>query len=316
MVEENTKLVIIDANSVLHRAFHALPPLTGKDGQPVGAVYGFLLVFLKVIGEFQPGFLVTCFDYPAPTFRHEKFEDYKAQRPPTPRDLAAQIPQIKEILTLFSVPVLEKKGFEADDLIGTVSGLFPGREKFSAAETVIVSGDKDLLQLVDKKTKVYLLTRGVKNADLYGEELVREKYSGLNPGQLVGLRALAGDASDNIPGVTGIGKKTALRLLTEFGSIENLYNSLGGRAEEPPITPRIKKLLLAEKEKAFLSRELAQIKRDVPIDLSAKESRWGNYDRQGVVEAFQKLGFKTLIKRIVPGQRSPETSREKTMKLL
>jgi DNA polymerase-1 len=315
MVEEKTKLVIIDANSILHRAFHALPPLTSGEGEPVGAVYGFLLVFLKVIGKFHPGFLVTCFDYPAPTFRHKRFKNYKAQRPPTPRDLVAQIPKIKEILTLFSTPVLEEKGFEADDLIGTVSSSFSDMKKASAAETIIVSGDKDLLQLVDKRTRVYLLTRGVKNADLYDENLIKEKYSGLRPKQLVDLRALAGDASDNIPGVAGIGKKTALKLLVEFGSITALYKGLKKRLEEPPLTSRVKKLLLVEKERAFLSQELAQIKKDVAVSISPEESRWGEYDRQAVIDAFQKLGFKTLIKRISGEQKGLRASREKTMKL-
>ncbi len=313
---EQKKIVVIDGNSVLHRAFHALPPLTARDGQQVGAVYGFLLVFLKVIGEFRPEFLAVCFDYPALTFRHEKFKEYKAQRPPTPKELAAQIPQIKRMLGLFSVPVLEKKGFEADDLIGTVSRIFPGIKRSFDIRTIIVSGDRDVLQLINAKTRVYLLAKGVKNADLYDEDLIREKYPGLKPQQLVDLRALTGDASDNIPGVPGIGQKTALKLLGEFGSLAAIYDNLKKGKNHPLITPRIKDLLLDGRDKAFMSRELSQIKKDVPINIPIKEYEWREYDRQAVMEAFQDLGFKTLIKRLFQQKENGQAGREKTMKLL
>ncbi len=204
-MKQQKQLIIIDSNSVIHRAFHALPPLTTKKGEIVNAVYGFLLVFFKAVKEFKPDFIAACFDFPAPTFRHKKFKDYKAKRPVAPKELYSQIPIVKEVLGVFNVSVFEKQGFEADDIIGTISEKFPKKQVLPEVEIVILSGDLDTLQLVNKNTKVYLLKKGVKNTVLYDETLVKERYSGLNPEQLVDLRALRGDPSDNIPGIIGIG---------------------------------------------------------------------------------------------------------------
>ncbi|MEK7503453.1 MAG: PIN domain-containing protein, partial [Patescibacteria group bacterium] len=164
---EKKRLIIIDSNSVIHRAFHALPPLTTKKGEVVGAVYGFLLVFLKAIKEFRPDFVAACFDVKGPTFRHEKYEQYKAKRPKAPPELYLQIPMVKDVLKNFGVTVYEKQGFEGDDLIGTIA-------KLSPIETIIISGDSDNFQLVDSKTKVYSLRKGVKDTVLYDEALVVE----------------------------------------------------------------------------------------------------------------------------------------------
>ena len=212
MVTEKKRLIIIDSNSIIHRAFHALPLLTTKNGELVNAVYGFLLVFFKAIREFQPDYIAACFDFPGPTFRHKKYKEYKAKRPPTPKELYQQIPKIKEILKDFNVPIFEKEGFEADDIIGTLAAFSTKKVIASPIETIILSGDTDILQLVNPQTKVYVLKKGVKDIVLYDENLVKEKFQGLTPEQILDFKALRGDPSDNIPGVTGVGEKIAIDL--------------------------------------------------------------------------------------------------------
>jgi len=315
MAKEKKRLIIIDSNSVIHRAFHALPPLTTKKGEIVNAIYGFLLVFLKAIQEFEPDFIAACFDFPAPTFRHKKFKEYKAKRPPAPKELYEQIPKVKETLEAFDVKILEKKGFEADDIIGTISKKFPKKQIYPGIETIILSGDLDTLQLVDKHTKVYLLKKGVKNTVLYDEDLVKEKYLGLSFDQLIDLRALRGDASDNIPGIRGIGEKTAISLLKEFDTLENIYKHLKEKTKKSKeIKPRVKELLMEQKEQAFLSQELATIHKNVPIEVIPKKYKWQGYEEDKVVAALERFGFHTLIKRIQKSKRQEEKSaRELTL---
>ena len=308
MVKEKKRLIILDSNSIIHRAFHALPPLTTKKGEIVNAVYGFLLVFLKAVKEFKPNYIAACFDFPAPTFRHKKFKKYKAKRPKAPDELYEQIPKVKQVLKAFDVKVLEKEGFEADDIIGTISKKFPEKQILPEVETIILSGDLDILQLVDKHTKVYLLKRGVKNTVLYDEDLVRERYEGLSFDQLIDLRALRGDPSDNIPGITGIGEKTAIKLLKEFTTLENLYKHLEGRTKESAqIKPRIKELLTRYKEQAFFSQELATIYKNVPIEVSPKSYRWDKYDKSKAIKVLEEFGFNSLIKRL---SEKPEKEKE------
>jgi DNA polymerase-1 len=290
------KFLLIDSNSVIHRAFHALPPLTTKKGEPSGAIYGFLLVFFKTIRDFQPDFAVACFDFPAPTFRHEKFKEYKATRPPTPKELSSQIPKVKKVLKLFKIPVLEKKGFEADDILGTISNL--ASQKISEIETVILSGDLDNLQLIDDKTRVFALRRGVKNAILYDKTQVKDRFNIL-PEQIIDFKALRGDPSDNIPGVPGIGEKTATQLLNKFKNLENLYKELEKESpKSKEVNPKLRRLLLENKEKAFLSKSLAIIKQDVPLTFNFKNAQWGNYKKEEVLKFFKELGFNSLIKRL------------------
>ena len=283
---ENKKvLIVFDSNSVIHRAFHALPPLTTKRGEVVGAVYGFLLVFLKAIKEFQPDFVAACFDVKGPTFRHEKYEQYKAQRPKAPDELYLQIPMVKDVLKSFGVPVYEKQGFEGDDLIGTIA-------KLSPTETIIISGDSDNLQLIDDKIKVYTLRKGVKDTVLYDEALVVKKYQGLKPKQLIDYRALRGDPTDNIPGVKGVGEKTATELLQRFGTLENIYKKLD------EIKPKTKELLVRSREDAFVSKDLATIIQDVPLDFSLQDCSWDNYDKEKATRAMEEFGFHSLIPRL------------------
>ncbi|MDO8559258.1 MAG: 5'-3' exonuclease H3TH domain-containing protein [bacterium] len=287
-MEPAKKLIIIDSNSVIHRAFHALPPLTTKSGEVVNAVYGFLLVFLKAIKEFRPDYIAACFDFPAPTFRHEKYKEYKAKRIKAPPELYSQIPKTKEVLGAFGVQVFEKEGFEADDLIGTIADL----ASKAGAETIILSGDTDNFQLINPRVKVYNLRKGVKDTVLYDENLVKEKYLGLEPRQLLDLRALRGDQSDNIPGVPGVGEKTATSLILEFGTLEAIYDNLA------LITSKVREKLAHNKEQAFLSKELAEIKKDVPIDFILERCGFGGYDRSTVQKALEKLEFYSLIPRL------------------
>lgn len=315
MAKEKKRLIIIDSNSIIHRAFHALPPLTTKKGELVNAIYGFLLVFLKAIKEFEPDFIAACFDFPAPTFRHKKFKEYKAKRAPTPKEIYEQIPKVKKVLEAFDVKILEKQGFEADDIIGTISKKFPKKQIYPGIETIILSGDLDTLQLVDKHTKVYLLKKGVKNTVLYDEDLVKEKYLGLSFDQLIDLRALRGDASDNIPGIRGIGEKTAISLLKEFNTLENIYKHLKEKTEKSKeIKPRVKELLMEQKEQAFLSQELATIHKNVPIEVVPEKYKWQGYEESKAIAALKRFDFHTLIKRIKkPKKQEEKSARELTL---
>jgi len=311
MRRERKRLIIIDSNALIHRAYHALPPLTTKKGEIVNAVYGFLLVFFKTLKEFQPDFIVATFDFPAHSFRHKKFKAYKAKRPKTPEEISQQIPKIKKILKSFNVPIFEKQGFEADDIIGTISKTAPKKQVFPEIETIILTGDLDALQLVDKNTKAYILKRGVKDAVLYDEEEVKEKYQGLVPEQLLDFKALRGDPSDNIPGVIGVGEKTAITLIKEFGSLENLYKELKENSQKnKKIKDSLKKKLLDGKEQAFVSKMLVKIKCNVPIEFNLKECSWGEYNREKVVQILKNLGFYSLIKRLPNPKQEKEEAKE------
>ena len=297
MTEEKKRLIIIDSNSIIHRAFHALPLLTTKKGEKVSAIYGFLLVFLKAVREFQPDYIAAAFDLPGPTFRHKQFREYKAKRPLTPEELCQQIPKVKEVLRAFNVPIFEREGFEADDIIGTIV-----EKSESKTENIILSGDLDSLQLVSPKTKVYSLRKGVKDTVLYDEKSVKEKYQGLEPWQLIDFKALRGDPSDNVPGVPGIGEKTALKLIREFGSLENLYEVIQGaksfRGGKFQIPEQLKIKLLDNKEKAFLSKSLVRLVKNIPINFNLKKCQWQKYDKRKVIEILKNFEFYSLIKRL------------------
>jgi DNA polymerase-1 len=307
MTEEKKRLIIIDGNSVIHRAFHALPPLSTKKGEMVNAVYGFLLVFFKAIKEFHPDHIVAAFDLPFPTFRHEKFKEYKAKRPKAPKELYEQIPKVKEVLRVFKVPILEKQGFEADDIIGTISKKYSHDQKYPEREVIILSGDADVLQLVNKNTKAFILRRGVKDTVLYDEKLVKEKYQGLNPDQLDEYKALRGDPSDNIPGVKGIGEKTAISLIKKFNTLEELYSKL---EKDKDVSQNIRLKLEEQKEQAFLSKELGQIRRDVPIDLNLENGSWQYYDQAEATTMLEEMEFYSLIPRL-PGKEREDCHAEK-----
>lgn len=288
------KLVIFDGNALVHRGYHALPPLKTETGELVNGVYGFFLIFLKSLKELKPDYVVATFDLPGKTFRHRKYEKYKAQRPKTPKELGLQIEKVKDLLRDFGIPVLQKKGFEADDVIATIVAKIKSQKaKIKDLEVIIVSGDLDTLQLVQEKVSVYTSRRGLKDTVIYDPEAIKERY-GLEPSQLLDYKALKGDPSDNIPGIKGIGKKRATRLLKKFGSLEKIYENVG-RGE---ISKRIRKLLKEGKQQAFFSKELAKIRTDVPIDFDLEQAQWKGFDQQKIIERFQELGFETLIGRV------------------
>ncbi|TSC95031.1 MAG: hypothetical protein CEN87_43 [Parcubacteria group bacterium Licking1014_1] len=292
-MEDKKRLIIIDSNALLHRAFHALPPLTTQKGEQTGAVYGFLLILFKAIKDLQADYIVACFDTKAPTFRHEQFKEYKAQRPKTPDAIISQMPIIKEVLGALEIPVFLKEGFEADDLIATISQL--ALQQDDSVEIYILSGDLDNLQLVSERIKVYTLGKGIKDTVLYNKDRVISRF-GVTPEQMNDFKALAGDSSDNISGVPGIGKKTAADLIKQFGTIENLYKEIGeGMAN---IKTRIKDLLLDNKKNAYLSKKLVETKKDVAIQFQLQNCKFGDFNPKAAEELLKKLEFNTLIGRL------------------
>ncbi len=284
------KLIIIDSHSLLHRAFHALPPLTNKKGQPTGAVYGSLLILFKAIKDLKANYVVACFDTKKPTFRHEQFEDYKIHRPSTPEGIISQFSLMKEVLHAFNIPVFEKDGYEADDLVATIA-----KRTEKDAEVYILSGDLDNLQLVGDSTKLYTLGKGIKDYILYDAQKVVERF-GVNPNQMNDFKALTGDVSDNIPGVPGIGKKTAAELIQKYGSIKNIYEELS--TDTAVLKPKIKEALKQNREKAMLSLQLVETKKDVDIDFSLDACKISGFDEERVKNMFIELGFNSLIDKI------------------
>jgi DNA polymerase I len=291
-------LVLLDGNALIHRAYHALPPLTNKAGQTVGAVYGVAMTLLSVLEKFHPEYIAASFDLAAPTFRHEKYEHYKATRVKAPDDLYEQIPLVKDLVRAFNIPIYEKEGFEADDCVGTLARQASER----GIPTVIVTGDNDALQLVTPLVKVFALRKGVKDIVLYDETAVREKY-GFPPSAIPDYKGLAGDSSDNIPGVSGIGAKTATDLLVEFGSLEKIYDSLDTVKES------VRKKLTVDKEMAFFSKELGTIDTGAPVTFDPVACVARDFNPVVVSELFKSMGFYSLLKRI-PGSGQGTDSNE------
>ena len=290
---DKKRLIIIDSNALLHRSFHALPPLATKSGQETGAVYGFLLTLFKAIKDLQANYIVACFDTKAKTFRHEKFEEYKAQRPKTPDGIISQIPITKEILNAFKIPVFAEEGFEADDLIATICSMAPNQEK--NLEVYILSGDLDNLQLVNENVKVYTLGKGIKDTVIYDISKVKERFD-VEPLQMIDFKALTGDSSDNIPGVPGIGKKTAAEIIQKYGNLKNLYDELA--TDTAVLKPKVKEALKKNKETAFMALSLVETKKDVDIDFNLEDCKFGNFNQKELKQKFEKLEFNTLINRI------------------
>lgn len=295
LTAEKQILAVIDGNSIVHRAYHALPPFTTKEGVLVNAVYGFFSFLFRIIKELKPAAIAIAFDLAAPTFRHQEFEGYKAKRKKAPDNLYHQIPIIKEILEALNVKFFTKEGFEADDLLGTMAVLTKKTHDF---KVIIISSDTDILQLVDEGTQAMILQRGISQLDIYDEKKVREKYQGLRPKQLIDFKALRGDPSDNIPGVFGIGEKTAINLISQFEDMDKLYSSLGREETAKVIKKSVLDKLINQREQAFMSRNLAEIRINAPIDFDPQLCLWQDYDRERAIELFRKLGFSSLITRL------------------
>jgi len=285
------RFIIIDGNALIHRAFHALPPLKTKQGKLVNAVYGFVSIFLRVIQDLKPYYVSVSFDLPGPTFRSLEYEDYKVKRVKPPQELYDQIPLIKKMVNIFNVPIYEKKGFEADDIIGTLVKTI--QDKKVKTEIFIITGDLDTLQLINKNVKVYTFKKGIKDSFIYDESEVFKRYE-LKPEQIIDFKSLKGDPSDNIPGVPGIGEKTAINLLKRFNSLDNLY----GNIEQSNLDIKLKAKLLEYKDQAFFSKRLVTIKSDIPIVFNLEENKWGDYNINKVNKFFESLNFNTLIKRL------------------
>jgi DNA polymerase-1 len=282
-----TKLVLIDGNAIMHRGYHALPPLTTKRGEPINAVYGLVSMLLRVIQDLKPTHIAVAFDRKEPTFRHKEFKAYQAQRPPTEKALSGQFEKAKDVLYAIGIPVYEKAGFEADDIIGTLAR----ESEKDLDEIVIVTGDKDILQLVTDKTKVYLPKRGLSDAQLMGEAEVVEKLE-VTPKQIVDYKALVGDPSDNYPGVRGIGPKTAVSLLSKFKSKDDIYKNLD------KVGKLVQERLVKGKKDASLSYGLAKIVSNVEFEHDLDSAKAWRVDSDNVLNLFSEFGFRTLTKRV------------------
>ncbi|MEI6529584.1 MAG: DNA polymerase I [Candidatus Falkowbacteria bacterium] len=290
MSKTKPKLIIIDGNALIHRSFHALPPtLRTKKGVLVNAVYGFTSFLLKALNEFHPEYVVLTLDKKGPTFRHEAYTEYKATRVKAPDELYEQIPLVKKVAEAFNIPIFELSGFEADDLIGTIC---EKTKKEKNLEKIIITGDLDTLQLIDNQTKVYTMSRGLSDSVLYGAEEVRARYS-LNPDQIIDYKALRGDVSDNIPGVKGIGEKTASELLVEFKTLDGVYTA--AEKNSAKIKPRIIELLKEHKDSAYLSQSLATIHLEAPLKFSLRDISFTSFKLENVMEVFSEFEFKSLL---------------------
>ncbi len=282
-------LLLFDGNALVHRAFHALPPLTQpRTGELVNAVYGFASTLLKVFADFKPTHWAVAFDRPKPTFRHEMFEDYKAQRPVAPEELKSQIRKVHQLVEAFHIPVFEIDGFEADDVLGTLSM----QADEQGIETVIVTGDNDMLQAVLPRVKALAPKRSFTDTVLYDEQAVEQKY-GIRPEQLPDLKALVGDVSDNIPGLPGIGEKTATKLLQQYSSLQGIYDHI-----EEIGSGKLQDTLREYRTQGFRNKELSTIVKDVPIKLDLKMCQVSHYDRNEVARFFQELEFIKLLPRL------------------
>jgi DNA polymerase I len=291
------KLVLVDGNSLIHRAYHGYPGLRTGEGELVNAVFGFSAMLLKVLEQLQPTHVAVAWDVKGKTFRHKIFKEYKAGRAKTDQELIDQMDRTKEVVMCLNIPQFGVTGFEADDIIGTLATQAVEENKEQKKEVIILTGDRDALQLVrGGEIKVYMPTRSKKSGNgsaMFDEKAVEIKY-GLSPKQLVDLKGLMGDASDNIKGVRGIGQVTGTKLLQEAGDLDKVYENL----EKLEATDRVKSLLRKEKEEAFRSRELGEIECGMPIDLDWDRCELTDYDRKKVEKLFEKLGFKSLLAKL------------------
>ncbi len=339
------RLVLIDGHAILHRAYHAYPALTTTKGELINAVYGFTSILLTTLRQLNPKYVVCAFDLAKPTFRHKQFKAYKAHRPKVDEELKNQIPKTKTVVRALSIPIFEKEGFEADDVIGSLArraevayqdfcvhkspakkskrsmgakaqgcspaaickAIWAGKHVHSknltgapraGLEVVIVTGDKDALQLIDNNIKVFMPQRGKQPAQMFDRKLFLKKYS-FEPRQLIDFKALAGDASDGIPGVKGIGPKTATKLIVQFGDLKSIYDNLD------KIEQRGRLKLKSDKDNAFMSLQLAEIVTDVPIKFNLLKCKLLDYDKEKVIKLFEELEFRSLIKRL-PGAEKIE----------
>ncbi|HYM82895.1 MAG TPA: 5'-3' exonuclease H3TH domain-containing protein, partial [Candidatus Dormibacteraeota bacterium] len=294
------RLMLLDGNGLIYRGYFALPPLTTSKGELVNAVFGFCSIVLRGIQDIRPDYVAVAFDLGRPTFRHERFAEYKATRQRMPDDLRDQFPKVREVVKALRIPVYEREGYEADDVIGTLTLQAEAR----ALDTTIVTGDLDMLQLVTDHTRLMTTRSGVQNTVIYDPARIAERY-GLRPDQMVDFKALKGDSTDNIPGVPGVGDKTASALISTWGTLDDLFEHVD------EVKPEKLRVPLAEaKDRVLESRELMRIVRDVPVELDLEAARLDDYDRETVIRLFREYEFRTLIERLPPmqGERPEDTA--------
>ncbi len=282
------EIVLIDGNSVLYRAFFALPLLSNESGVHTNAVYGFTNMLLKILEDKDPSHILVAFDAGKTTFRHKTYKEYKGGRQKTPPELSEQFPVMREILDALGVKHYELTQYEADDIIGTISKQAQENQK----KTLIYSGDKDLLQLASEHVTVGVTRKGITDIDEYSPNEIKEKM-GVTIDQIIDLKALMGDKSDNIPGVPGVGEKTAVKLLNQFGTLENIYDNIDDVSGK-----KLKENLINHKDDAFMSKELVTINRESPIEIKIDDLDYEGYQSRDVIELFKQYGFKSLMGRI------------------
>lgn len=338
------RLILIDGNAVLHRAYHAIPPLTAPDGSVVNAVYGFASMLMRLVGDLRPTHMAVAFDRPKPTFRKKMFKDYQGKRPEMDKELVDQIPKVHRLIEAFGIPVFEKDGFEADDVIGTLCRLVTrdtqhvtGKKKSNVShitshmspkidQVIIVTGDRDILQLVeDDRVLAYMPTKGLSEAKLYREKDVKERL-GVDPKHVTDFKGLAGDSSDNYPGVAGIGPKTAISLIHAFGSVEGVYNYVDLRFKNKDLRSKdfdekgkevsqgVMEKLLKGRESAYLSKDLATIRTNVPLDGEIKKSRISSLDTPEARAVLDELHFHSLLKRLDGSEKTELEQKKKKEK--
>jgi len=299
------KLIVIDGHAILHRAYHALPPLTAKDGTITNAVYGFFSMLLKILKDVKPDCVVICFDRPKPNFRQSLYVGYQAHRPAMDSDLIPQIKLVRESLKKAKVQIFEVDGYEADDLIGTISKQVVEKDK--NMQVIIVSGDRDLLQLVNSHVLMIAPITGLTKMILFDAEKVKEKY-GLEPHQFIDYKALVGDSSDNYPGVSGIGPKTASDLLKKYHTFEGVFKHL----KELPENMALK--LAQDAEQAALAKKLATIEINAPIKIKIEDCSVDKIDKKKLTEFFNKMGFKSLLLRLNEQKKVQKVEKKKEKK--
>lgn len=277
--------MLFDGNALAHRVYHALPRLTTPKGELVNAVYGFLASLLSAIKEHEPRYLVVVFDSPGKTFRHKLYKDYKSTRVKPPQEFYDQLPLLKRVLKTMNIPVIAIEGYEGEDLIAAIG------KKLPSVDTIIVTGDNDVLSLVTPRTAVLTMRRGIKDTVFYNPKTVRQKL-GFDPAYLVDYKALLGDVSDNIPGVPGVGEKTAQALIVRYKTVENLYRSLR------TLDPKLGQKLETYRDQVMIAKQLAKINDEAPVTLTLKEAQVHDFNERAVVKLFNELGFKSLINRL------------------
>ena len=285
--------MLIDGHAIVFRAYYAFPAsLTTPEGEQANAVYGFVSILLKTLEELRPSHVAVAFDMDKPTFRHLDFVDYKAQRPETDKELKDQLGRVRESVKKLNMPIFEVEGFEADDVIGTLAKQAKDKE----IEAIIVTGDQDAMQLVNGNVKVYVPARGKQPAKIFGEKEVVEKY-GFKPVQMIDYKGLSGDSSDNIPGIKGVGPKTALSLIEQFESVEGIYEAIKNKSIDGVSQGVLEKLMNGHEE-AMKSKKLATIVLGVPIELDLKACELHDYNKKKAAKYFEDLGFNSIVKRL------------------